>query len=64
MTTQTVESPCNRRCTLDPQTEICLGCYRTLNEILGWSKYSNKQRRAVLEKLPARRDEHARPREG
>jgi predicted Fe-S protein YdhL (DUF1289 family) len=57
--TPRIESPCTRQCTLDPETDICLGCYRTLKEILGWSKYSNKQRQAVLGKLPARKMEYA-----
>jgi len=53
------ESPCNRRCTLDPATDICLGCYRSLQEILGWANYSARQRRVVLEGLEERRNEYA-----
>jgi hypothetical protein len=55
-----VESPCNRSCTLDPETNICLGCFRTLEEIMGWSAYSPAQRATVLEQLPARRHERER----
>ncbi|MBI3896994.1 MAG: DUF1289 domain-containing protein [Gammaproteobacteria bacterium] len=53
------ESPCIRRCTLDPETDICLGCYRTLQEILGWQNYSTDQRLAVLEKLADRKNTYA-----
>ena len=30
-----VESPCVRRCTLD-DADLCVGCGRTLEEILNW----------------------------
>ena len=52
------ESPCNRRCTLDPDADICLGCYRTLEKITGWLSYSAKQKLAVLGKLPARKRDY------
>ena len=55
-----VESPCNRSCTLDPETNICLGCFRTLEEIMGWSGYSSEQQAAVLDRLPDRRRERDR----
>ena len=50
-------SPCTKICTLDPRTDICIGCYRTLNEIAGWSKYTAEQKWDVLGKLEARKGE-------
>lgn len=48
-------SPCIRSCTLDPNSDICLGCYRTLDEILGWSSYSAEEKSAVLDQLEGRK---------
>jgi predicted Fe-S protein YdhL (DUF1289 family) len=42
-----ISSPCIRQCTLNPE-DICLGCYRNMNEICGWSKMSDIQRTDVL----------------
>jgi len=56
-TTTQPESPCTRACTLDPNTDTCLGCFRTLTEILNWSNYTAAQKRAVLDLLDARQQE-------
>lgn len=47
-------SPCIRVCTLD-ENDLCLGCYRTLAEIVAWSGMSAAEQRAVIDALPARR---------
>ena len=54
-----IESPCIRVCTLDASGELCLGCFRTLEEIVSWTAYSDNERWNVLERLPARRSAHA-----
>ena len=53
-----IESPCIRVCTLDATGELCLGCFRTLEEIGSWSSLSDPERWHVLERLPARRSRH------
>lgn len=50
-----VPSPCVRLCTLDPRTDICLGCLRTLDEIKAWGGLDADGRRAVLARLKERR---------
>jgi len=50
-----VPSPCNNVCRMNPDTSLCEGCFRTLNEIAAWSAMSNAEKRAVLAQLPARR---------
>lgn len=50
-----VESPCVRDCVIDPHTGYCLGCCRTLDEILLWASYTPEERRRVMECLHARR---------
>jgi len=47
-------SPCVRLCTFDPATGMCVGCGRTLREILDWRRYSDKEQLALLEELPQR----------
>ncbi len=50
----TVPSPCNQVCRIDPATEWCLGCKRTLTEIADWPMLSNAGKRAVLRALEER----------
>lgn len=49
-----VESPCIRICTIHPAERICVGCYRTIDEIAAWSRMTPEARRAVMAELPAR----------
>lgn len=46
-------SPCVRNCCLDDQ-DICLGCGRSLSEILQWSAADDQQRRTILVLAAAR----------
>ena len=55
----TIESPCVRMCTLDATGELCLGCFRTLDEIVAWTALSEAERAGVLARLPGRRSAHA-----
>ncbi|MBM3643262.1 MAG: DUF1289 domain-containing protein [Alphaproteobacteria bacterium] len=48
-------SPCIGVCKLDPRSNLCLGCRRTIDEIGRWSIMDDDQRRAVLELLPQRK---------
>lgn len=48
-----IESPCIRQCSLDEQ-DICLGCHRTLDEILGWHSMDNEQKHNLLNELSFR----------
>jgi predicted Fe-S protein YdhL (DUF1289 family) len=50
-----VASPCTSVCRMTPDTGLCEGCFRTLDEIAAWSAMANAEKRAVLAKLPARR---------
>jgi len=49
-----IESPCVKLCVMHPAEGICMGCYRTLTEIGGWSSMSTEARRAVMAELPSR----------
>jgi predicted Fe-S protein YdhL (DUF1289 family) len=49
-----INNPCVRNCCLD-DTDICLGCFRTLNEILSWRKMTDGQRQEALRQCEERR---------
>jgi uncharacterized protein len=49
-------SPCIAICVLDPATDFCRGCHRTLDEIAGWMGASAEEKRRVLDRVAARRD--------
>jgi len=48
-------SPCLGICLMDPQTRMCRGCLRTIDEIRFWYNASAADKRAILERLAARR---------
>ena len=50
-----VESPCIKICVIHPESRLCTGCWRSIDEIGAWSKMSPEVRRAVMEELPARK---------
>ena len=52
-----VESPCIRKCCLD-DNDICLGCFRTLEQITGWTRFTDKQKRKVLQSCEQRRQQY------
>ncbi len=48
-----VESPCIGTCTLGPDG-LCIGCFRSADEIASWLSLSAAQRSAVMQVLPER----------
>ncbi len=49
------QSPCINVCKMDDASGWCLGCLRTIDEIVVWTRLSDAQREAVLARLPDRR---------
>ncbi|GAK70736.1 hypothetical protein RRU01S_13_00740 [Agrobacterium rubi TR3 = NBRC 13261] len=49
-----METPCINICTLDPDDGLCVGCYRTIEEIMGWSGYGDAARSAIMAELAQR----------
>ena len=45
-----VESPCVRNCCLD-NADICVGCHRTLEEILAWGNASEVEKNQILKRI-------------
>jgi len=48
------ETPCIAICMIDPRTNLCFGCGRTLPEIACWHRMERAGRRAVMALLPER----------
>ncbi len=49
-----IESPCVKICVIHPETRLCVGCKRSIEEIGGWSRMTPEARRDVMESLPTR----------
>ncbi|MFP7673436.1 DUF1289 domain-containing protein [Marivita sp. S0852] len=49
-----IESPCVKVCVIHPDSRLCTGCLRSIDEIGAWSKMSPEARRAVMAELPSR----------
>jgi predicted Fe-S protein YdhL (DUF1289 family) len=46
-------SPCVSVCRLDPKTQVCVGCGRTIAEIASWPTLSEAERAAIIQRLKA-----------
>ena len=46
-----IESPCNKVCTLDPVSGLCIGCGRSLDEIARWAQMSDAERARIMSEL-------------
>ena len=44
-------SPCQQKCKLDPNLQICVSCERTLEQIINWTKYTDAERQEIIDKL-------------
>jgi len=49
-----VESPCVKICIIHPETRLCLGCRRSIDEISRWSGMTTEERREITEALADR----------
>ena len=48
-------SPCISVCRMDQNGAYCAGCFRTLEEIAGWSAFDDVRRRQIWEELNRRK---------
>lgn len=49
-------SPCINVCKMHPQTGLCEGCLRTIEEIAQWSTATEEYKRAVWMEIRRRQD--------
>jgi uncharacterized protein len=51
-----VPSPCISLCKMNPQTGLCDGCFRTIDEIATWSTATEEMKRQVWVEIKRRQD--------
>tara|TARA_R110000744_G_scaffold16472_7_gene45377 strand:+ start:9741 stop:9950 length:210 start_codon:yes stop_codon:yes gene_type:complete len=52
-----VASPCVRNCCLNEQ-DVCLGCFRHIDEIMAWRQLDVAAKKGVLNKCQQRQQQH------
>jgi predicted Fe-S protein YdhL (DUF1289 family) len=50
-----IATPCVKVCIVDGESGLCLGCFRTLNEIAAWTSFPEAERERLMRELPSRR---------
>jgi uncharacterized protein len=55
-----IQTPCIKICVVDPQSGLCLGCHRTLNEIAAWTSLGDAERARIMSELPGRAADRSR----
>ncbi|HJV26512.1 MAG TPA: DUF1289 domain-containing protein [Aromatoleum sp.] len=56
-----VASPCINICRMNGETGLCEGCFRTLDEIAGWSRQGDDERSRILALVAQRRSARVTP---
>jgi predicted Fe-S protein YdhL (DUF1289 family) len=56
---RSIATPCVKVCIVDGARGQCLGCWRTLSEIAGWSELADADRARIIAELPLREAEAA-----
>jgi len=49
---RSIATPCVKVCIVDGASGLCLGCWRTLAEIGGWSGFTDADRARIMAELP------------
>jgi len=49
-----IDSPCVKICVVHPEARLCVGCYRSIDEIGSWSRKTPEERRSIMAELPGR----------
>ncbi len=52
-----VYSPCNGVCKIDSKSRLCIGCWRTLDEIVAWSSDTDESKKEVWALIELRKNE-------
>jgi len=49
-----LESPCKDICTTDPESGLCVGCGRSIEEIANWNSYTDIKKKEILVNIESR----------
>ncbi len=60
-TTHLVASPCTSVCKINVSSQLCEGCFRTIDEIVAWSRIDNDAKRAIWVQIGMRASGVAKP---
>lgn len=52
-----ITSPCINICKMDASNSLCLGCFRTIDEITAWSRLDDAGQQHILANVARRRQE-------
>lgn len=55
--TASISSPCINKCCLD-NDDVCLGCFRSLEEIKSWREVDDATRQSFLKNAKQREQQH------
>lgn len=58
-----IKTPCVKVCFVDPKQGVCVGCFRTMEELGRWTRYGDVERARIMEDLPGREAEYRRSKE-
>ena len=53
-TMQPVPSPCISVCRIDESSGLCIGCYRSITEIIDWGRQTDARKRSVWRQIAVR----------
>lgn len=53
-----INKPCIKQCCLNEE-EICLGCFRTFNDMCLWNKSSIEEKKEMMQRAERRKIENA-----
>jgi len=48
------DSPCKKICVMHPGARICIGCFRTIDEIAQWGRLDAEARKTIMAELDSR----------
>jgi predicted Fe-S protein YdhL (DUF1289 family) len=54
-----MKTPCILVCRINPQTRMCEGCYRTMEEIREWLRFTEEEREEIMKKVRQRVDSNS-----
>lgn len=55
MPEDSIKSPCTGVCTV-ADSGLCMGCFRTMEEITAWLAFTETEKRHIIERLADRRE--------
>ena len=59
-----IESPCVKTCVIHPESRLCVGCLRSIDEIGAWSGMTPDARKHIMAELPSRAEKITKRRGG